>query len=97
MSEDIGRIVLAVLSEYDYRLVTRHEMHKLAGYGGVMGLTVFDKKKIYVCKDLPRSDKDVTMLHEFGHVYLESIGEGDTSEKKVDKLAYEWLKKLYVG
>ena len=97
MPDDLARIIVSTLVEYDFRHVSKEQMHQLIDFGRAWGMTDFEKHKVYLRNDLPRSDEYVTALHEIGHIYLKNTGADRYNEDEADRLAYEWMKRFYVG
>jgi hypothetical protein len=94
----LSKIILDILSEYDVYAATPSKMRELMGDkegDECWGVTFFPEKKIYVRMDLPRFDRDKTLLHEFAHVYFKETGRLNVSEDDVDKTAEYWLRLAY--
>ena len=77
---------------YDIELVDRERMAELWGNNKdyVFGMSLKDKCKIYIIKDMAKSQQNETLHHELMHMVLDEIGYGDLAgdERLVDLLAH---------
>lgn len=97
MAEDIAKIILDTLKDFDYRLVTGNKLKKIWGEDiELMGMCRIANpgKTIYIRKGMGCEDTTVTQLHELAHAYLHTINKMSVPEKEVDRLAYEWKQKI---
>jgi hypothetical protein len=97
MSENIAKMILDILKDCDYRLVTKRRLQNvwLPHTNEIAGLYVREKPPvIYVRRDLRYEEMHHVQLHELAHAYLYTINKGDVSEKEVDRLAYEWASQI---
>lgn len=93
MGNDLAKMILDILKDYDYRNVSKKQLYKIMEgpcYGGMCP----ESKKIYICNKMSYEDTTTTQLHEFAHAYLHTINKFDTPEEEVDKLAYDWKRQI---
>lgn len=93
--DDVVKFLLTSFRTYDLRHVTKDYMNKMCS--GAQGLVNFNRKKVYVRKDLQNGDHDRVLLHELSHIYLDGLVGGDNSEDDVWGLAYAWINTIYGG
>lgn len=94
MSENIAKIILDILKDYDYKNVSQQQLRKIMGnneakYYGCMTVDV-PKPTIYILKNQPYNVKTDTQLHEIAHAYMYTITKNTGKESEIDKLAKEW-------
>lgn len=93
MADDLAKMILDTLKDYDYKRLTQKKIDKLAK-GSVYGLMCEATHEIWIAKGLSYETTTLTQLHEFAHAYLHTINKFDVPEEEVDRLAYEWKQKL---
>jgi len=99
MTEELSRIILDTLKDFDYRLVGKRKLQNLwkPREEELSGLCVFSSKEknvIYVRQNLKHEEFHHVQLHEFAHAYLHTINKMDVPEEEVDRLAYEWKQRM---
>lgn len=85
----IEKIILDILNDYD--IIHKDRINRKNPWG----LCDLTKKKIYLKKNLPRYDKDITILHELLHVYFEKYRNEIKSEEEIDKMAIQLYRQMY--
>lgn len=93
MAEELARVILDTLKDYDYIRKSPKAIAKLAGCEAY-GLMSPNSHKIWVSTKLSHEDLTVTQLHEIAHAYLHTINKFKVPEKEVDRLAYEWKQRM---
>lgn len=97
MTADLGLFILDVLKDfkYDGGKTTKQLSEMAEDKDKILGLTYLDARnpRIYIAKNQMHTQKTLTQLHEFAHVYHAMIGQPNASEDDVDALAMQWYNK----
>jgi hypothetical protein len=94
MKADLGLFILDVLKDYKYdNSKTSKQLSEMCEDDDrILGLTYLSNRnpRIYIAKDQMHTQKTLTQLHEFSHVYHAMMGNPQASEDVVDALAQKW-------
>ena len=94
MTADLGLFILDVLKDfkYDNSKTSKQLSEMCEDSDRILGLTYLSSKnpRIYIARDQMHTQKTLTQLHEFSHVYHAMIGKSDAPEDEIDALAQRW-------